>query len=120
MKKIILAFITVAFIGLGGAPAFADALPAAVDCVDKPSSTPGDPCYNPAIYPPTTPATSVSPPTTAETTTTSQAVAPPYVILPKTGSGISSVLGIGALLLIGGALIVVAARRRSTATSSAS
>lgn len=117
MKKIILAFITVAFIGLGGAPAFADAVPAAVDCVDQPSSDPSNPCYNPAIYPPTTPASSVAPPTTAQTTTTSVAVNPPFIVLPKTGSGISSVLGIGALLLIGGALIVVAARRRSTATS---
>lgn len=131
MKKFILAFATVAFIGLGGtAPASAQGESAPVDCIDKPSSDPSDPCFNPVIYPPTTPATSVAPPTVPVTSslsptvpstspaTTSTTVAALTPVLPQTGSsGISPILGTGALLLIAGGLIVVAARRRSTTAS---
>ena len=114
MKKLILAFITVAFIGLGGIPAHAQG-EGPVDCIDQPSDDPADPRYNPALYPPTTPASSVAPPTT---TTTLAPLAPPSS-LPQTGSGISPILGMGTLLVLGGGLIVVAARRRSTSTSPA-
>jgi LPXTG-motif cell wall-anchored protein len=107
VKKLILAFITVAFIGLGGVPAHAQDDTGPVDCIDQPSSDPNSPCYNPVLYPPTTPAT------TAPTTTQ------PSPDIPKTGSGISPILSIGALLVLGGGMIVVAARRRSTATSPA-
>jgi LPXTG-motif cell wall-anchored protein len=115
VKKLILAFITVAFIGLGGVPAHAQDDAGPVDCVDQPSDNPNDPCYNPALYPPTTPVASIAPPTT---TTTLAPLAPP-TSLPKTGSGVSSILSIGALLVLGGGLVVVAARRRSTSTSPA-
>jgi LPXTG-motif cell wall-anchored protein len=112
VKKLILAFITVAFIGLGGVPAHAQDDTGPVDCIDQPSSDPNSPCYNPVLYPPTTPAT------TGPTTT--QATLPPLSPdIPKTGSGISPILSIGALLVLGGGMIVVAARRRSTATSPA-
>jgi LPXTG-motif cell wall-anchored protein len=111
VKKIILAFATVAIIGFGGnAQVSAHNAPQAVDCVDQPSSDPSDPCFNPVLYPPTTPASSVLPPTVPTTT-----LAPLTPILPRTGSsGMSPILGMGALLVLGGGLIVVAARRRST------
>jgi len=124
VKKLILAFATVAFIGLGGtAPVSAQGDSEPVDCVDQPSDDPNSPCFNPVIYPPTTPVTSVAPPTVPVTSslsptvppTTSAALTP---VLPATGaSGISPILGMGALLMLGGGLIVVAARRRSTTAS---
>ena len=116
MKKLILAFITVAFIGLGRVPAHAQADTGPVDCIDQPSGDPNDPCYNPVLYPPTTPASSIAPPTTATTATTTTTIKSLTPDLPQTGSSnMSPILGIGALLVLGGGLIVVAARRRSTA-----
>ena len=55
---------------------------------------------------------SVAPPTTA-TTTTTVPVTVPAGQLPRTGSGVSPILGIGALLFVGGGIVVVASRRRT-------
>ena len=111
MKKLILAFAIIGSIGIAAVPAHAQ---------DS----------DPVVYPPTTPETtvpvepttttsgSVLPPTTTTPVTTVPAVTPPSR-LPRTGSGVSSILGIGALLLLAGGVIVVAARRRSTATNPA-
>lgn len=137
MKKFIIACVTVAFIGLGGAPVHAQEgeVPnegeVPDECIDQPSDDPGNPCYNPVLYPPVDEPTSttspddsvvIRPPTSttstiAPTTTTIKALVPN---LPKTGSsGMAPILGMGALLLLGGGLIVVAARRRNTSTTPA-
>jgi len=140
MKKLILAITAVVVVGMGSGPTFAQEDPEPLPGVDVPAScdesgdrgedTNGngvaDECDQ--YYPPTTPATSVAPPTVpvtsslsptvppnSPTTTASEALTP---ILPQTGSsGLSPILGMGALLLIAGGLIVVAARRRSTTAS---
>jgi LPXTG-motif cell wall-anchored protein len=106
VKKLILALTAVAFIGLGAAPTYAQDATVPAECIDKPSSDPADPCYNPVLYPPTTPDPSVP------TTTVSK-------VIPTTGSSVSPILGLGALLVVGGGLIVVAARRRSTSSNPA-
>jgi len=53
--------------------------------------------------------------TRAATTTTIAAASPAQGALPRTGGGISPLLGIGAALFVGGGITVVATRRRSTA-----
>jgi LPXTG-motif cell wall-anchored protein len=121
MKKFIVAVAAVAIVGLGSAPAHAVG-PTPVDCADKPSPDIDDPCYDAAVYPPTTPASSVNPPDS--TTTTSERVAPPTTLgppnnLPQTGSGISSILAVGAALMLAGGLIIIGARRRSTSSAHA-
>ena len=128
MKKLILALTTVAFIGIGGSAASAAELsqPAARWTVSRfPLSVP-----RPALEPtrdgdgyadvPTRCVDfyveeEVSPPAT--TTTTIPVTVPPQD-LPWTGSGVSPILSIGALLLIGGGIVVVASRRRSDAAPS--
>jgi LPXTG-motif cell wall-anchored protein len=59
------------------------------------------------VLPPTTP-----PPPAATTTTTTTVPPRSQGPLPRTGSGISPLLGIGAALFVGGGIVVVATRRR--------
>jgi LPXTG-motif cell wall-anchored protein len=120
MKKLILAFATVAFIGFGGTavsaqipptvPGSPDPLP--IECTETDVGAPDsdgdgipDVCvrfyFQEAVAPPTTPA-----PTTVPVTV-------PAGQLPRTGSGVSPILGIGALLFVGGGIVVVASRRRT-------
>lgn len=63
----------------------------------------------------------VQPPATTvpDVTTTTEVVVVPPEDLPRTGGGVSPILGIGALLFVGGGVIVVASRRRSGASPSA-
>ena len=119
MKKLILAFITVAFVGLGSAPASAappdeykpkPGVSVPVECADNETITQECLEFYTEIAPPTTP---------APATTTTTTLAPLAPDLPKTGSGVSPILSIGALLVLGGGLVVVVARRRSTSTSPA-
>jgi LPXTG-motif cell wall-anchored protein len=125
MKKLILAFAAVAFIGFGGTavsaatdpeplPGSPDPLP--IECTETDVNAPdsdGDGIPNDcvefyvAVQPPTTPP--------ATTTTTVPVTVPPGQ-LPRTGSGVSPILGIGALLFVGGGIIVVASRRRTGST----
>jgi len=121
MKKFALAALAVAFIGFGSAPASAlsdeptQEIPPEfeIECGEEgPDSENCAEFYEEVeVAPPTT-----APPET--TTTTVAAVAPPQT-LPRTGGGVSPILGIGALLFVGGGIVVVASRRRSTATSAA-
>lgn len=132
MKKFILTLTAVAVVGLGSGPAFAQDDPEPLPDVSVPANcaesddrgkdTDGngvaeecDQFYPPTTEETTTTAKSISPPTTPPT----DAVDPPEPPedLPRTGSGISSTMGIGAVLLLVGGLAMVAARRRSTATS---
>jgi LPXTG-motif cell wall-anchored protein len=125
MKKFIIAATAVAFIGIGGSPAFAQSDPepivpipedSLVECGESDGRTDvngdgiADACLE--FYVEAAPPTTVAPSTT--TTTTIAIVQGP---LPETGSGVSPILGMGAALLIGGGLVVVATRRRSTATA---
>ena len=135
MKKLILALATVAFIGIGGSAVSAQSdptplpntsVPLPIECSE--SNAPGgtrtvdiDGDNKPDI-----PASCVDfyvaeqqvvvqlPPPAV--TTTVPATVPPGQ-LPRTGSGVSPILGIGALLLVGGGIVVVATRRRSTSSS---
>ena len=119
MKKLILALATVAFIGIGGS---------AVSAQGPPTPFPGGPRPVPPVCaewngqgaPPEVCVDFyvqqvVLPPVTAAPTTVPVTV--PAGQLPRTGSGVSPILGIGALLLVGGGIVVVATRRRSTSTS---
>ncbi len=135
MKKLILALATVAFIGIGGSAVSAQtttnpkplptaSLPLPIEC--RESSAPGGArtvdinndgkadipatCVNFYVAPPIV---AVQPPAT----TTTVPVTVPAGELPRTGSGVSPILGIGALLLVGGGIVVVATRRRSTSSS---
>jgi LPXTG-motif cell wall-anchored protein len=139
VKKLIFAFITVAFIGLVSSPASAQNDPepsVPIECAEEDLPDPEGGCRQ--YYPPTTPVSTTTTTTTvlattttttkgasggptttvAGSTTTVAAIKPPNS-LPQTGSGVSPILGMGALLVLGGGLIVVAARRRSTSTSPA-
>ncbi len=124
MKKLILALATVAFIGIGGSAVSAQTpptLPGApkplpIECsesaekgLDTNKDGVPDSCVN--FY--FTQAVAVLPPAT----TTTVPVTVPAGELPRTGSGVSPILGIGALLLVGGGIVVVATRRRSTSSS---
>ena len=125
MKKFIIAATAVAFIGIGGSPAFAQSDPdpiepipenSLVECgesdgrVDNNGDGIADVCLE--FYVEAQPPTTNAP---ATTTTTTEVVS--QAPLPETGSSISPILGIGAALLIGGGLVVVATRRRSTASA---
>ena len=131
MKKLILAFATVAFIGIGGSAAHAQTdptplpntsvpLPAVCSERDLPggaatADVDGDSKPDvPAVCVDFYVAEEVLPPAT--TTTTVPVTVPPGQ-LPRTGSGVSPILGIGALLLVGGGIVVVATRRRSSSTA---
>jgi LPXTG-motif cell wall-anchored protein len=127
MKKLILAFATVAFIGFGGT-----AVSAQTPVTPLPNTTAPVPavCAEPDAAGRTVDANGdgipdvpeacrdfyvevvVAPPTTA-TTTTTVPVTVPAGQLPRTGSGVSPILGIGALLFVGGGIVVVATRRRT-------
>jgi LPXTG-motif cell wall-anchored protein len=124
VKKIILALVTVAFVGFGSTPALAQDDPAPsvpIECAEDELPDPAGGCEQ--FYPPTTPTSEkVAPPSTGAVsppTPPPSVNPPPPNDLPRTGSGISSTLGVGALLLLAGSLIVVAARRRTTATNPA-
>src|SRR6056297_2172586 len=131
MKKFALAAIAVAAFGLTNAPAHAgtegdpepiDDIPPGLEVrcgegevLDEDGDPTVEPCVNfyvdIEVQPP---ATTVPDPTT----TTTEVVVPPRD-LPRTGGGVSPILGIGALLFVGGGVIVVASRRRSSASASA-
>ena len=144
MKKLILALTTVAFIGIGGSAVSAQApptyppvlpgvsLPLPIECSEaslgidrngdgyndkdaegKPlKDANGNPFFCVDFY--VEEAEQLPP---ATTTTTIPVTVPPQD-LPRTGSGVSPILSIGALLLIGGGIVVVASRRRSDAAPS--
>jgi LPXTG-motif cell wall-anchored protein len=120
MKKLIVSVAAVAFIGIGGS-----AVSAQTPTVPFPGGPrPVDPVcaeWNgtdpiPEVYKKFYIEEAVSPPPPAVTTTTVPVTVPPGQ-LPRTGSGVSPILGIGALLLVGGGIVVVATRRRSTSSS---
>jgi LPXTG-motif cell wall-anchored protein len=114
MKKLILAFATVAFIGFGSSTASAQFPPTTIPgsgdtppaCKEWDGISPiPEVCedfYIEQIVVPPVP-----------TTTTTVPVTIPPGDLPRTGSGVSPILGIGALLLVGGGIVVVASRRRT-------
>jgi len=140
MKKFIITATAIAFIGIGGSPAFAQTpapnppvlpgvtLPLPIECSERTGGSPVDGqgrpispnCVNfyiavaglpPVVAPPVALPPAVVP-----------AVVPPVLVpstatLPSTGSGVSPLLGMGAALLVGGGIVVVATRRRSTATA---
>ena len=110
MKKLILALAAVAFIGVGGSAVSAAAPSVLPPGCTEPSNVPTDACYDAELYP-----IEVQPPVTPAPTTVPVTV--PVGQLPRTGSGVSPILGIGALLLVGGGIVVVATRRRSTSNS---
>ncbi len=131
MKKLILSLAAVAFIGIGGSAAHAQTdptplpntsvpLPAVCSERNLPGGAPTDdvdvdgkadvPAICVDFY--VGEGINVLPPVT----TTDPATVPPGQ-LPRTGSGVSPILGIGALLLVGGGIVVVATRRRSTSTA---
>lgn len=111
MKKLVLAAAATALIGFGHAPVSAQTEPIPddlqVECGEADVVTENCQEFYVEALPPTTSAP-------ATTTTSTVAVSPPGEI-PKTGSGVSSILGVGATLLVGGGIVVVATRRRSTA-----
>ena len=124
MKKLILAFATVAFIGFGGTAVSAqtdpDPLPNTTAPVPAVCAEPNERTVdvdNDGI--PDVPEVCrdfyveeeaiVLPPVT----TTTVPVTVPAGSLPRTGSGVSPILGIGALLFVGGGIVVVASRRRT-------
>ena len=109
MKKLALAVIATAFLAVGHGTVNAQELPA--ECESGEFQGTEQECidFYVEVLPPTTPA-----PTSTTTTTIVQVAGP----LPQTGSGVSPILGMGALLLVGGGIIVVATRRRSAAPAS--
>jgi len=141
MKKFIITATAIVFIGIGGSPAFAQTpapippvlpgvtLPLPIECSEQDVNAPdtdGDgipnACVNFYITQAGLPPVSVQvppvgaqvPPVVTTTTTTIVLATGP---LPRTGSGVSPLLGMGAALLVGGGIIVVATRRRSMATA---
>ena len=136
MKKLALAVITTAFIAIGYAPVSAQSAPdpeptktipdsRLVECgeITGRTDTNGDgiaeSCVEfyvaagPPVVNQAPPVVNQAPP--AVTTTTVVLATGP---LPRTGSSVSPLLGLGGALLVGGGIIVVATRRRSTATAS--
>jgi LPXTG-motif cell wall-anchored protein len=108
MKKLIFAVIATAFLAIGHAPANAQGLP--VECQSGEFDGTEQECidfYTEVV---------VAPPTTVAATTTVP-VTVPAGELPRTGSGVSPILGIGALLFVGGGIVVVASRRRTGSAS---
>lgn len=118
MKKLILALATIAFIGIGGSAVSAQTPPKPI----VPGPSPAE-CAEWNGLPPVpvncvdfyVERVVVQPPPPPAATTTVPVTVPP-VGLPKTGSSVSPILGLGALLVIGGGFVVVATRRRSTAS----
>lgn len=126
MKKLILAFATVAFIGFGGT-----AVSAQTDPTPLPNTSAPVPavCAEPDSVGRTVDVNGDGIPDVPEvcrdfyveeeviilppTTTTTVPVTVPPGQLPRTGSGVSPILGIGALLFVGGGIVVVASRRRT-------
>lgn len=115
MKKLALAAIATAFIAFGQTPVSAQAPPSTikpippedvVECGEAATILPNCSEYYIEALPPTT---------SAPATTTTQVASAPPSGLPQTGSGISPLLGAGAVLLVGGGIVVVASRRRSAA-----
>ena len=121
MKKLILAFATVAFIGFGGtavsAQTIPDPLPGSpdplpIECTESDVGAPdsdGDGIPDVCVDFYFEEEVIVLPPTT----TTTVPVTVPAGELPRTGSGVSPILGIGALLFVGGGIVVIASRRRT-------
>ena len=111
MKKLILALATVAFIGIGGS-AVSAAAPSVRCHQDVPSRATSrqTPAMTQSCIRSRSSHRSLAAPTTVPVTV-------PVGQLPRTGSGVSPILGIGALLLVGGGIVVVATRRRSTSKS---
>ena len=130
MKKLALAVITTAFIAIGYAPVSAQTtvppvLPGVtipdnrlVECgeSDGRTDTNGDGIADSCVefYVAALPPVIQQVPPVVTTTTVVLATGP----LPRTGSSVSPLLGLGGALLVGGGIIVVATRRRSTATAS--
>jgi|GEM_PF-2499034 len=136
MKKFIITATAIAFIGIGGSPAFAQTpapnppvlpgvtLPLPIECSERTGGSPVDGQGGP-ISPNCVDfyiEVAALPPVVASPAAVVPAVVPPVLIpsivtLPSTGSGVSPLLGMGAALLVGGGIVVVATRRRSTATA---
>ena len=132
MKKLALAVIATAFIAISHSPVSAQSAPdpeptktipdeRLVECgesdgrVDNPPSDGiADSCVDFYISVGAAPPVIQQTPPLVTTTTVVLATGP----LPRTGSSISPLLGLGGALLVGGGIIVVATRRRSTATAS--
>ena len=128
MKKLIIAATATAALALGGMSAHAKSpdpdplpdasLPLQIECSERDEGAPdidgdgiADECVDFYVD------QDVNPPTTtvaggAAATTTTVATSGPGT-LPRTGSGVSPILGIGALLFVGGGIVVVASRRRT-------
>ena len=129
MKKLALAVITTAFIAIGYAPVSAQSAPdpeptktipdsRLVECgeITGRTDTNGDGIADSCVefYVAASPPVVNQAPPVVTTTTVVLATGP----LPRTGSSVSPLLGLGGALLVGGGIIVVATRRRSTATAS--
>ena len=132
MKKLALAVITSAFIAIGYAPVSAqttvpDPNPIGtipdnrlVECgeitgrTDTNNDGIADSCVDFYLTVGQAPPVIQQVPPVVTTTTVVLATGP----LPRTGSSVSPLLGLGGALLVGGGIIVVATRRRSTATAS--
>jgi LPXTG-motif cell wall-anchored protein len=119
VKKLILAFVTIAFIGLGSATAMAQT---PSDCGESTVQFPGKTEYCqsvlPAVYPVAVVPPQVLPEVLPPTPTTVAETLPPVQQLPTTGnSGMSTTLGIAALLILGGGIAAVATRRRATSST---
>jgi LPXTG-motif cell wall-anchored protein len=115
VKKLILALATVAFVGMGASAASAQTAPKPI----RPGAPPVCAEWNgqapiPEVCVDFYVERAQIPPATTTPTTVPATV--PAQGLPKTGSGVSPILGIGALLIAGGGIVVVATRRRSTAS----
>ena len=104
----------------------AQALPPTVTPAVVPPAAPAVvPPAVPAVVPPAVPAAvtpavpaAVTPAAPTVTTTIVTAVDPGSAELPRTGSaGVSTTLGIAALLILGGGIVAVATRRRATTSS---
>ena len=99
MKKIALAVIATAFLAIGHAPVSAQQLPA--ECESGEFDGTEQECIE--FY--TDEAVVVLPPATT--------VVQQGGTLPQSGSSVSPILGVGALLFVGGGIVLVASRRRS-------
>ena len=108
MKKLAIAIAATAMIALSHAPVNAQTDEPG-ECAERDTATVDCEEFYVEVLPPTTPAPS--------TTTTTLVASQPPGGLPKTGSGVSPILGMGAAMLAGGGIIVVASRRRRTATA---
>ena len=132
MKKLALAVIATAFIAISHSPVSAQTpdptvvpgvtLPLPVECDERDGGSPVDDqgrpnspaCVDFYLTVGQAPPVIQQVPPVVTTTTVVLATGP----LPRTGSSVSPLLGLGGALLVGGGIIVVATRRRSTATAS--